>query len=867
MPLSVGEKLGRYEILVPIGKGGMGEVYRARDTRLNRDVAIKVSAERFTERFEREARAIAALNHPNICHLYDVGPDVMELVKGPTLAEKLAQGSIPFAETIHITRQIANGVEAAHEKGIIHRDLKPGNVKITPDGTVKVLDFGLAKVGGTPTAPIDESPTITIHETKAGVILGTASYMSPEQARGKDVDKRADIWSFGVVLYEMLTGKRLFRGETVGDILAAVLKEPVDFDKAPASTRRLLRRCLEIDPKRRLRDIGEAALELDEILNAPEAEAQLAPVKNAIPRWVWGAAALLALGIVAVAARTAFTPHKPDQPLLRTEITPPEGIRFTGGFTPMALSPDGTKLVFVGADKEGKRMLWLRQMDTADTRAIPGTENAEVPFWSPDSRWVGFAARSKLQKIDVIGGGQPQIICDITGRTGGTWGKGDIILFDQGKKPLQKVSASGGTPVPALQLDPATGETSHGAPYFLPDGQHVLFYGEGKSQQGRIASVDGKLNHVLIPNIGILTYAPNPAGDGGWIIYREPGREELLARPFDPEKLEFTGEAVGIANGNFGNRGWYASSTALLVYREQNSTQSQLSWFGRDGKLLSTVGDPGVVSQPRISSDQESVTFARSTESKPDIWTFDLARKTSARLTFDSAFNSVWSADGKNVLYRTGNGRGFSINERRANGAGMEKVVMTETTNRLIPSSVSRDGRWLVINESTALHSIVMLQSLEDPGKVVRIEDRNTERDPSLSPDGRWVLYSTVPAVRREVVVQSIPKEAGGTATIVGKWQVSTEGGEQPVWRADGKEIFYLAADGKIMAVPIESGENFFRPGEPKPLFQTRLDREAGARQYDVTSDGQRFLLNVRSTEASDAPITLIVNFPKLLKK
>ncbi len=375
------------------------------------------------------------------------------------------------------------------------------------------------------------------------------------------------------------------------------------------------------------------------------------------------------------------------------------------------------------------------------------------------------------------------------------------------------------------------------------------------------------MNRVLIPDGGTVTYAPNPTGGAGWVFFHEPGRPELLARPFDPEKLDFTGEAVGIANGNFGNRGWYASSTGLLIYRDQNSTQSQLSWFSRDGKLLSAVGEAGVVGYPRISSDQKSVAFTRSTESRTDVWTFDLARNTSARLTFDGATSPVWSADGGNILYRTGNGRGAFISERSANGAGMEKVVITDTTNRLRPISVSHDGRWLVINESTALHSIVMLQSLEDPGKVVRIEDRNTERDPSLSPDSRWVLYSTVPAGRREVLVQSIPKEAGGTASIVGKWQVSTDGGEQPVWRDDGKEIFYLAADGKLMAVPIESGETFFRPGEPKPVFQTRLDREAGARQYDVSWDGQRFLLNVRSTEVSDAPITLIVNFPKLLAK
>jgi eukaryotic-like serine/threonine-protein kinase len=416
--LAVGDKLGRYEILAPIGKGGMGEVYRARDTRLNRDVAIKVSAEQFSERFEREARAIAALNHPNICHLYDVGPDflVMELVDGPTLADRIQQGAIPLEEALVIARQIADALEAAHEKGVVHRDLKPGNVKMKSDGTMKVLDFGLAKMGGTPILQDDHSPTMTMGQTQAGMILGTASYMSPEQAKGKPVDARSDIYAFGAVLYEMLTGTRLHQGETTTDVLASVIKEEPRWDKVPPQVQRLLRLCLQKDPQKRLRHIGDVMALLDD---APTASASV----PAIPRparatWTWVAAGTALLAVIALAT-VWFLKPAPDQPMLQLEITPPDGVRFTGLITPFALSPDGRRIVFMGAGKDGKTMLWLRSIDSSSAVALPGTENGEVPFWSPDSRWVGFSANGKLQRLDIAAAGQPEVICDIEGRSGG----------------------------------------------------------------------------------------------------------------------------------------------------------------------------------------------------------------------------------------------------------------------------------------------------------------------------------------------------------------------------------------------------------------------------------------------------------------
>ena len=884
--LELFSRLGPYEILAPLGAGGMGEVYRARDTRLGREVALKVSAERFSERFEREARAIAALNHPNICQLYDVGPNylVMELIEGPTLGEKMAAGPIPLEEALGIARQIAEALEEAHGKGIIHRDLKPGNVKIKPGGPsssmVKVLDFGLAKVGrgvvsasGSPSDP-DQSPTVSMTAaTEAGVILGTAGYMSPEQARGKQVDKRADIWAFGVVLFEMLTGKRLFKGEDPSETLASVIKEEPDFNRVPAPVRPLLQMCLRKDPKKRLHDITAAKLMLEQLQESPSQSAETAPTQKGSRRIISVAAAVVILAIGAAAAWSTWRP-KPEQPMFQMEITPPDGVKFAATLTPFALSPDGRKLVFIGIGKDGKSMLWLRAIDSGTTTALAGTENGEIPFWSPDSRWIGFSANGKLQKMDVAGGGQPQVICEIEGRAGGTWNKDGVIVFDQGGKPLLRVSAEGGTPMPILAFDRSRQEAYHGAPYFLPDGRHLVYYTAGKKDVTiMLASLDGKLNQVLIEHSAAVTYAPNPRG-GGSILYWERG--QLLARPFDLDKLEFTGQATVIADGVGSARWWYPSSNGLLAFRHNYGTKFQLSWFGRDGHVQGNVGDPGLLAAPRISPDQKTVAFQRTDEQKTDVWMFDLTRNTSARFTFEIGINEspIWSSDGKSLLYASGNDTAaVSVVERPASGVGRAAAVANASGNGAIPTAVSHDGRWLVFNEMSALHSAIVIGSREDATKRVRIQDRETERDGSISPDGRWLLYSSVPASRREVLVQSVPKEVGGSASAAGKWQISTAGGGQPVWRADGKEIFYVAPDGMMMAVPVESGEDFFRPGAPKALFQTRLGFDPGvdvsgfSRQYDVTSDGQRFLINQHVADATDVPITVVVNWPKLLEK
>jgi len=813
MKLAPGDKLGQYEILAIIGADGMGEVYRARDTRLKRDVALKVLPTAFAgnpermARFQREAEMLAALNHPGIAAIYGVEQQalVMELVEGEPLSTRIKAGPVPVPTALLYAKQIAEALEAAHEKGITHRDLKPLNVMVTPDGAIKVLDFGLAKTNDESAAASDDpemSPTVTLGHTDAGVILGTAGYMSPEQAHGKPADRRADVWSFGVVFYEMLSGKRAFTGESASDTLASVLKLDPDWNALPPDTppaiRKLIRRCLNKDRKQRLQAIGDARITIDEVLSgaAPDdvPAGERPAAKQVHARWPWvAAAAVVAVGL-AGGAVWVLKPA-PEQRMFQMEITPPDGVKFVDSITPFALSPDGRKLAALGAGKDGKHMLWLRSIDSESAAPLAGTEGAEVPFWSPDSRWLGFSANGKLQKLDVVSGGaQPQVICEIEGRAGGTWSKDGVILFDQGGKAIQRVSASGGTPISVFPLDASHGEVTHLAPYFLPDGQHFLYYSTGRQLDSKFASLDGKVNRVVLADVAVPTFAPNPRGGGGWLMYNLRG--QLMARPFDPEKGEFTGQAAAIADGVGQSRWWYASTNGLLAFRHSFGTQLQFTWFGRDGGSLGTLGDPGDLNTPRISPDEKSIVFTRMSEQNLDIWTFDLARKNALRFTFEPGPDGypIWSPDSKNIVYASFRNSSALVVERPASGVGPEAVVTRTAGDPWYPSSESRDGRWLVFTETSPVHSIIALLSREDPNKVVRIQEREAERDPSISPDGRWLLYSSIPASSREVLVRSMPKEAGGSASAVGKWQISTGGGSQPMWRADGKEIFFWRA-------------------------------------------------------------------------
>jgi serine/threonine protein kinase len=859
MDLTAGSQLGPYRLLYPVGKGGVGEVWKAHDPRLNREVAIKVSAEQFSDRFEREARAVAALNHPYICTLYDVGPDylVMELVEGPTLAERLRHGAIPVEEALAIARQIADALEAAHEKGIVHRDLKPGNIKIKSDGAVKVLDFGLAKAGNPSTANPSDSPTLSAVATEAGVILGTAAYMSPEQARGKAVDKRADIWAFGVVLHEMITGRRLFQGETTSDTLAAVIKELPDLSELPPRLRPVVERCLSKDSRSRWRDIGDVRWALDQ-------EASAVPVEvKTHSYWPW---AIAVAASFAVALAVWFLKPLPrfDQPLLQMEINGPPGATLDH-FSPR-LSPDGRHMVFSAATKDGKQMLWLRSFDSNVSTALPGTENSPVaPFWSPDSRWIAFLANKKLQKLNVAGG-PPQVICDAAIPDGtytlGTWSVNDIILLTQAPKPIQQVSAKGGgTLAPVLDLDSAHGEVAQINPFFLPDGKHFLYasYGSGMdSVQGlRLASLTDKTGRLLIRDSALGSYAPNPAG-GGWILYQARGG--FLARPFDPDKGDFTGEAVSVIEGAPGPT-WSTSNNGFLAFQRVDTTETQLTWRGRDGRPLGVAGDAGNGHNPRISPDQKSIAFTRSAEQGTNLWLLDIASPPSRRFTFEPSGNgAVWSSDSTRILYGVSRQRESILIERPANGIGAE--TSTKIQALPLPLSISRDDHWLIMMGKDLEH----IEFWKHPGgetPVLALEGYSG----SISPDGRWLLYAARQASRSEIIVKALPTELGGSEKAVGTFQITTNGGSSPIWSGNGKEVFYLDPLGKMMAVPIESTENVFRSGTPTALFDSRLRVNPYLRDYDVTSDGQRFLISQPVGDPGDTPISVIVNWPKLLER
>src|SRR5579862_1546402 len=705
MALSTGTRLGPYEILAPIGKGGMGEVYRAADTRLHRDVAIKVSAERFSERFEREARAIASLNHPNICSLYDVGPNylVMELVEGENL-----KGPLPLATALDYARQIADALDAAHEKGIVHRDLKPGNIRIKPDGTLKVLDFGLAKMGGTPTAPSDQSPTVTMHETEAGVVLGTAAYMAPEQAKGKPVDKRADIWAFGVVFFEMLTGKRMFHGESTTEVLASVLKEEPKWEQVPPQVRRLLQRCLEKDPQKRLRHIGDVmALVDDAPASTPAGSARAGSQRS---WWLWPSIAaillLISVGLAVLYLRGKLSATPEVQ--TRFQIPAPEN----NIVIPLSVSPNGRRLVF-SARETGKTasQLSVRTLDSLESHPLPDTDGASYTFWSPDSRFIVFASQGKLKKID-ISGGPSQTICDLPAGAfrGGSWSREGEIVFGTSSQALWRVSSGGGNPGPATALDASRHETGHYFPSFLPDGRHFIYLAASSNPENRavyVASLDAKpqeqrARRLLLTATNTIL-APSSGGGGDQLLFLRDG--SVLAQTLDTGRLELTGEPIPIAErvgaaplGAIGSSyGFFAASaTGVLVYRGGASgtdETSQLTWYGRDGKMLGTAGDPAPYANVLLSPNATRASVVRA----GDLWVVDLSRGTSTRLTTAGALvtgSGVWSPDGSHIAYTANPGGALGIYQKESSGAGAEELLW-KADALLGPTHWSADGRFL----------------------------------------------------------------------------------------------------------------------------------------------------------------------------
>jgi Tol biopolymer transport system component len=903
MTLAAGTMLGRYQIKSLLGMGGMGEVYRAYDPKIGRDAAIKVLPSNFSEdkerlaRFEQEAQAAGALNHPNVLAIYDVDTHdgsayvVSELLEGQTLRELLGGTPLPARKAIDYASQSARGLAAAHEKGIIHRDIKPENLFVTNDGRVKILDFGIAKL----TEPAGDRvftdlPTRKVN-TDAGAVMGTVGYMSPEQLRGQAVDPRTDIFSFGAVLYEMLAGRRAFHKDSAADTISAILREdPPELSETNGNVNpsldRVVRRCLEKNREQRFHSASDLAFAL-EALSGTQVSGATTAVATAevsksehrsklIARLGWVAAALL-LAATLVLALLYFRRAEPRAEIVRFTLPPPEKSSYRGD---LALSPDGRRLAYV-VQGSGGRTLWLRALDSVEARELPGTAEAHLPFWSPDGRFIGFFAGNKLKKIDTVGG-SPQALAEVTddGR-GGAWGPDGTIIFAPAfTSPLMKVSAGGGTVEPVTELDQSLEQNSHRWPSFLPDGRHFLYFARGKKRDAEgiyVGSLDSKSGKFLLNTKLLAKYAPAAAGsDKGHLLFVRD--KTLLAQSFDVGRLQLSGEPAVVVEGvlNFPEEGgptayaaFSASANGHLSYLPGSMSLTQMGWFDRAGKSLGDVGPPGQFSEPGQSPDGKRGAFARSDpQQQSDLWLLDLARGTTTRFTFDSSAEAspVWSKDGKHIYFASNREGGrFNLYQKISSGAGSDELLL-KTDNNIFPDDwlSGKLGELLIYemdNPKTRFDLWVLpLTGERKPYPFFQTEFNETHAQ--FSPDGLFVAYVSDESGRAEVYVQSFPASGG-------KWQISSAGGDQPQWRHDGRELFYIAPNKAIMAVPIASGSSF-ELGTPVALFDTRVPSGSitGDRNnYVVAAGGQRFLINNLIDEGNTQPITIILNWARDLKQ
>ena len=864
----IGTTIGSYEIRAALGAGGMGEVYRAHDSKLGRDVALKLLPAAFAgdpdrvARLRREAQVLASLSHANIAAIHGLEESggvpvlVLELVEGPTLADRIAAGRLPLDDSYAIARQVAEGLEAAHERGIVHRDLKPANIKLRPDGSVKVLDFGLAKALESSQHTAGPSPVTNLTMTRDGAVLGTTPYMSPEQSRGLAVDRKTDIWAWACVLFEMLSGRQAFAGSDTTDVTAAILRGEPDWSLLPAATppgvRRLLRRCLEKDPRRRTADIRDARLALDDAIADAAAAAIPARARAGRERAIWIAAVAGCL----VGATAIWWHSRPSDARatheLHTEITTPP----TTDPVSFALAPNGERIAFV-ASLNGRPLLWTRSLSTGESAPLQGTEGAAYPFWSPDSRSIGFFANDRLFRIGADGGSLKDLATAPVG-TGGTWGRDGVILYTMvPDAPVARVPDQGGP----LEFAPTDQNAPGGNrfPQFLSDGRHYLYFVAETGIRGvYVGSLDRAERRHLLDADAAAVFVPPAA-----ILFLRAGT--LYMQHLDAASLALDGDPSPVARGVvFDNNGALAASAAddgSIVYRAGASRQRQLAWFDRSGAQIGEAFPPDGASplNPKISPDGRQVALSRGTSGNVDVWLEDLTRKGAlTRLTSAPTpdIYPIWAPDGSRLAYGGAGEGGFAI--RLISAAGGESTVAFDGPLAEVPMDWSRDGRFILYKEQSQTRShlwALPMSPIDKPFAVAPLSEATDERAGQFSPDGKWVAFESNESSRYEIYVQAFPKP--GARTVV-----STDGGLQPRWSPDGRELYYVTPDARLMAVALRvRDEATIEAASPVPLFQTRISGAVtggSAMEYDVSSDG-RFLMNTVVEQAA-APITLIVN-------
>ena len=895
-PFASGTKLGRYEIRLKIGEGGMGEVYRARDTELSRDVAIKILPSTFStdrdrlQRFQQEACAAGALNHPNILIVHDIGTTdgspyvVSELLEGETLRKRIGGTPLAPRRAIDYALQITNGLAAAHEKGIIHRDLKPDNIFTTNDGRVKILDFGLAKL-----TQLDgnqsqtDVPTRRV-DTEPGVVMGTVGYMSPEQLKGPAVDQRSDIFSFGAILYEMLSGRRAFHGESAAETMSAILREDPpelsDTNKnvSPA-LERLVNHCLEKNPESRFHSARDLTFALEALsgssartFTATATNAPWSSTRSRLRRWLPWAVAAAALVLAALALAWQYFRRSPTAEVseaIRFVIPMPEKSLILG---PPVISPDGRRIVYRLNTEDGKDLLWVRALGSLEARPLVGTDGALQPFWSADSRSVGFFANTKLKTID-LSGGSAQTLCDAPSNVSGAWSRGGTIIFSKGiGSGLYRVTAGGGTPVQVTQVDASRNEIEHTWPFFLPDSRHFLYLVRNTQPDNSaiyVGSLDSKETKLLVKVHSNALYA------SGYLLYVRDNT--LVAQAFDADTLQLKGDAFPVAeqalrNPIIGRAMFSVSENGVLVMRTGGINNNQLIWFDRAGKRLGPLTAPGGYNAPALSPDEKSVAVSRAdllTGAASDIWLIDVQRGTQIRLTDDPASDTypAWSSAGDRIAFLSTRNGQSSIYEKLSNGSAVEQALVSSAEVKFHPT-FSPDGKFVMysqVNATTNL-DLYLVSTGSDKKVQLFLQTNFLEGQPRISPNGQWVAYVSNETNQFEVYIQTFPVAGGKLAISVG-------GGSQPQWRADGRELYYYAPDRKLMAVEVNGDGPTFKVGAAKPLFEIRVTGAVidqifpGNGYYTVTRDGKRFLVPSLPEAPERQQINVILNWTQDLKK